>query len=574
MKNYLFTGLLACLCLVLGCKLPGGEHHAKIGKGGRVYGGTFRLSETEYFQTLYPLAVTDAFSAHIVSQIYAGLVKLNPENLSVIPCIARKWEVDSTHTQYTFHLRKGVFFHDNPCFPQGKGREIKARDFKYTFELACTKSPDNNSFPSTFKDRLMGANKYYESSSAGKPSVELTGVTVIDNYTLLLSLEKPSATFLFALANPVLSVIPREGIEKYGNQNKVGAGPFIYAGEKKSPDMVLLKRNPNYWGADEFGNQLPYLDSVEFYFMGSNQKELAEFKKGRLDVVFHLPSESVKQVVAENIKAFRDTPVQFILERIPEMSTQYYEFITSAGVFKNKKVRQAFCYAIDRNKIVEEVLKGEGSSGLYGITPPLFSGYDNSQIRGYSYDPEKARKLLAEAGYPNGQKLPKITLELNSGGARNTSVALEVQKQLKENINVNIEFNIVGFPQKLEDAKYARADMFRSAWTADYPSPENFLWILYGKTVPSSISEPSFPNVSRYVNADFDKLYEKAEYAATEEETYKYLTEAEQIAMEDAPVMVLWYDENYRILQSRVQNFPLSPVRMYINLESVYFGQH
>ena len=307
--------------------------------------------------------------------------------------------------------------------------------------------------------------------------------------------------------------------------------------------------------------------------MGSQQKELAAFKEGLLDVIFHLPPESVKEEVVDNITAFRDTPVKYMLERSPEMSTQYYDLISHRGAFTNKKVRQAFSYAIDRNKITEQILNGEGNPGIYGITPPLFKDYNDTSLKGYNLDVIKAKKLLAEAGYPDGKGFPKVTLELNSGGSRHVITALEIQKELKKNLNVDIDFNIVSFPQKLEDAKYAKADMFRSSWVADYPNPESFLSVFYGKTVPTSINEPSFPNIARYRNAAFDKLYESGMQANSKDEAYKLFLEAEKIAIEDAPVIVLWYDDNYRMLQARVRNFPVCPVQQYRNFSAVYFDE-
>jgi len=263
------------------------------------------------------------------------------------------------------------------------------------------------------------------------------------------------------------------------------------------------------------------------------------------------------------------------LERSADMSTQFYEFNLNNAVFKGdgngKKVRQAISYAIDRDKIIEKVLSGEAyGPGIYGITPPLFKGYNNSTIKGYSFDPEKAKALLAEAGYPDGDDFPTIKLELNSGGFRNTSVAFEVQKQLSAVLNINVELEIVPMSKLLEDRRNAKGDMFRRAWIADYPSPENFLLLLYGKNVPADLSEPSFLNSTRYINAEFDALYESGITADSLDEKYDNFVKAEQIAMNDAPVLVLWYDEEYRLLQSNIHNFHINAMH-YRDFSEVYF---
>src|ERR1043165_6758545 len=451
-------------------------------------------------------------------------------------------------------------FQDNDCFPEGKGREVKASDFKYSFEMLCCDSKDNSNFAATFKDRVVGANKFFEASK-GKPNGSIEGIKTPDDYTISITLTSPSTSFLFALASPAASVIAKEAYEKYGADMKVGTGPFMYV-DNGATDKVLLKRNNNYHGKDSLGNQLPFLDSVVISFLPTKKQELDNFQNGNLDMVIGLPSESIKDMVESQIADFQNKPPKYVLERSPEMASQYYEFNMTKEPFNNVKVRQAFCYALDRNKIVDDVLKGEAyGPGVNGISPPSFKGYDITKITGYDFDPEKAKKLLAEAGYPGGKGFPKVKIELNSGGAKNTNVVLEIQKQLMDVLNVNVDFEVVHQKQKMEDAKYARAEIFRAAWIADFPSPENFLWILYGATVPSDINQPSHPNTPRYKNEEFDKLFDAGKSAKTQEEGYADFLKAEQLMINDAPVMMLWYDENYRLVKSHVRDLYSNPMR-------------
>lgn len=561
--------LLPFMVLYTSCSNPTNTNNsARIAKGDKVYGGTLRINETEMYQTLYPAAITDIGSAHIANQIYEGLVKFNPKDLTIIPSIAEKWDIDAAGTTYTFHLKKGVFFQDNECFPEGKGRELKASDVNYSFELLCTDSKDNSNFSATFKDRVVGADKFFEISK-GKPNGAIEGIKVINDNTISITLTAPSASFLFALASPAASIIAKEAFDKYGLDIKVGTGPFVFV-EKAGDDRVVLKRNNNYYGMDSLGNQLPFLDSVVISFLPTKKQELDNFQNGDLAMIIGLPSESIKDLVESQIGNFQNKPPKYILERSPEMASQYYEFNLTKEPFNNVKVRKAFSYAINRNKIIEDVLKGEAyGPGINGISPPSFKGYDITKITGYDFDAEKAKKLLAEAGYPNGKGFPKVKIELNSGGSKNANVVLEIQKQLMDVLNVNVDFEVVPQKQKLEDEKYARAEIFRAAWIADFPSPENFLWILYGATVPADLTQPSFPNTTRYKNPEFDKLFEAGKSAKTLEESYDYFTKAEQIMMNDAPVMVLWYDENYRLVKSNVHNLFSNPMR-YRDYSQVY----
>ena len=238
------------------------------------------------------------------------------------------------------------------------------------------------------------------------------------------------------------------------------------------------------------------------------------------------------------------------------MGTEYYEMNLNSPALKDKRVRQAINYAIDRNGIIDKILKGEAyGPSENGITPPTFRDYDINSIRGFTYNVEKAKLLLAEAGYPGGRGFATLKLELNSGGYKNTSVAFEIQKQLMDNLGINIDLEVVSFNQKIEDERYGRGDLFRTAWIADYPSPDNFLFLFYGANVPEDTSLPSYPNVTRYKSKQFDELYEKALASSDKKEAFQYLLQAESIMMEDAPIIPLWYNERYRLIKSDVRSY-------------------
>lgn len=574
MKRYIIP-IVSLLLLLTACdtdQQTGKTSAEKITAAGpRVYGGTFRFNMTEPYQTLFPHSITDVMSSHIATHIYEGLVKFNPRDLSIKPCLAEKWEIDSSGTIYTFYLKKGVIFHDDICFKNNKGREVKAQDFKYSFELLCTSSWDNLLFQQTFKDKVVGANDYYHATVEGEEDIDLEGVKVIDDYTLQITLEKPSYSFMYILAHPATSVIAQEAFRRYGIDSRIGTGPFIFTQETDTPWKLYLAKNKNYHRYDTLGNRLPFLDSVIVSFISTQKAELAAFQDGKLEVITGLPGESIIKVLEEQIAYFQSDNPKYLLDRSPKMTTHYYEFNTRKGIFKDERIRKAFSYAIDRNEILDNVLKGQGlSAGIYGITPPSFNGYDISRIKGYDLDLLKARELLAEAGYPNGKGFPSVVLELNSGGTRNEAVAVEFQRQIWANLNINVRLLVVPFEQKLEDARLGKADIFRTAWVADYPSPESFLWVLYGKNVPASFRQPSFPNTPRYVNERYDQLYEKGISTINTAKSYDYFLKAEQIMINDAPILVLWYDEIYILKQAYVKNYFSNPIEYY-DFSEVYF---
>ena len=542
-------------------------------KGGKQYGGVFKVNEEEYFRTLYPLNMGEVTAHRIANQIYEGLVKLNQTTLVVEPSIAEKWTIDEAATTYTFSLRRGVLFHDDACFSDGKGREVTAKDIKYCLDLLCTQSADNKGFDFV-KDRIAGARAFWDATAKGKkPAGGVEGVKVIDDYTVEIKLNQPFSSFLHILAMPFGYVFPKEAVEKYGKEmrNKtVGTGAFQMKTVKEN-ETVILVRNPNYWGTDEYGNQLPFLDAIKVSFIKDQMSALLEFKQGNLDMIFRLPLELSDEIVSRSGELLGEYK-QYQYQESAAMTMQYYGFLNTGKVFNDKKVRQAFCYAIDREKIVTHTVKGQGIPGIYGIAPPSFSTYDTEAIKGYNFDANKSRKLMAEAGFPEGKGFPELTLNINSGGGRNTQVAEAIQKMLQENLNIKVNISKMPFHQHLENTESAKFDFWRAGWVADYPDPENFLTLLWSDHLPKGdiAKGKTYLNTFRYKNAEFDRLFEEALKTVDEKKRNDLFRQADQIAISDAAYMPLFYAKDQRILQAHVKDFPQNAME-YRLLEKTYF---
>ncbi len=557
---------------LLGCGEENGGVHKTTTyqelKGGRFEGGTFRLNENEYFHDLFPHAIIDATGSRIGYQIYEGLVKFNPHDLSIEPGIAKNWEKDSSGTLYTFHLRENVYFHRAPFFDNKEERKVTAQDFKFCFELLCSDHSHDAGYEQTFKGVVKGAEKYHKASRDTPPSYGVSGIKVLDDYTLQIKLKKPFAPFIYLLASPFTAVFPPQAYKARGFDMRIGTGPFrldtLIANKK-----VVLLQNQDYYKYDKFGNQLPYLDTIEVSFLPSKEKEVMAFKKGQLDMIYQLPTEAIIEVLETKKNAPQHK--RYIQQRTPEMSVEYYGFLTSKKIFSNKKIRKAFNYAIDREYICDKVLGGEVyAPAQHGITPPTIKGYDISTIKGYHFDTTKARELLAKAGYEQGKNFPIITLDVNAGGGRNLKVAKAVKKQLKDHLNVTVKINKLSLNEKIRKTKHGQSQFWRTGWIADYPHPQNFLMLLYGGNVPATTDTTSFPNTTRYSSNVFDKLYKKGLRATTTEKSYKYFRRAEQKAIKEAPVIPLWYEESYRILQPYVRHFPNNAMQ-YRDFTKVWF---
>jgi oligopeptide transport system substrate-binding protein len=221
MKNF-FPFIIAFAVLIFSACDSGNQKSKEQtqGKGGIKYGGMFRYNETEYFKTLYPLSITEVVGHHIVTQIYEGLVGFNPKDLTIDPMLAESWTVDSSFTTYKFKIRKGVMFHDDACFKDGKGRAVTANDFVYCYNLLCTPDSKNNGF-AFFRDIVKGATALYTArqNKAGEAeALAAWGVKALDDSTLQVTLEKPYADLLNRLALPFCWVFPKEAVDYYKGQ--------------------------------------------------------------------------------------------------------------------------------------------------------------------------------------------------------------------------------------------------------------------------------------------------------------------------------------------------------------------
>jgi peptide/nickel transport system substrate-binding protein len=552
---------IALSLLAFGCKTnPQGSEKKQSEKNG----ATFTMAETNEIGTLYPLAITSQVEGLITSQIHEGLVKLNPKTLEPIPGITEKWDLSKEGKLITFYLKKGVHFQDDKCYSDGIGPELTSKDIKYTFELLCTKAETNLQFESTLKDRLAGATEFYNKSVKA-----ISGLKIIDDYTFSLELSRPSLSFLKLLANPTMAIVNETAVKAYGKDLKTGIGAFIYDVSSTKEKVVLIK-NPNYYGTDSAGFSLPYLDTVVIKILPSIEEGLSLFENQQLDLINTLPSLRVKDVVEKNLAEFTSHPPKSLLQREPEMISQFYIFNTKQPPYDNQNIRKAINYAIDRDKLVDNVLKGQAiGPAVYGITPNTFKDYDITKINGYTLDVKKAKQLLTEGGFPGGIGFPEMKILINSGNSRNSSIAVEIQKQLKENLNINVIFEALPNVQKFDLQMHGKSDIYRDGWVADYASPESFLSLFVGDAVPKEMYVASFPNTSRYQNTNYDEYFKKGRDFSSKDSSYYYFMKAEQLLINEAVVIPLWYEGSYRLMTSKVKGLILNPMHYY-DLTKVY----
>ncbi|MFQ5532493.1 MAG: ABC transporter substrate-binding protein [Candidatus Methylomirabilales bacterium] len=467
--------------------------------------------------SLDPVHITDTVSHAVASELFDGLVTFD-HTLTIRPAIAQRWTVSEDGRTYTFHLRPGVRFHN--------GRTVTAEDFRYSFERLL--DPKTRSERTWILEKLEGARGFMTGKSSG-----VSGIEVLGPHQLQLTLERPFAPFLALLAYPAASVVPREAVERWGRRfstHPMGTGPFGFV-EWHHDDRVILEANKHYFqGA-------PYLDRIVFRVIPDEMTRFQEFKAGNLEHT-DIPTGLFRVIQSE-------PSVRSMLVSGPSLGINALQFNLEKPPFRrNRKVRQAFNYAVDKKAVANVILEGRVLPAR-SILPPGVLGY-NPDLRGYPYNREKAGRLLVEAGYEGGRGLPPLTLYYNTGLV-NRKIAEFVQGALRR-IGVTVELRELDWPAYLNLVDGGEAQFFRLGWLADYPDPENFLTVLF-----HSRNIGSKGNLSRYANPKVDALLDRADQTMDVRERARLYQEAEKIIVADAPWIFLHYYSTDVLIQPWVK---------------------
>ncbi|WP_186279926.1 ABC transporter substrate-binding protein [Fluviicola chungangensis] len=535
-------------------------------------GGSFKMALDNTPSTFIAREVNDVYSFELLSQVMEGLVSFNAEDLSLQPQIAEKWSISGDGTVFTFTIRDDVYFHNNPVFESLEDRKLTVDDVLFTFEKACKPNADGNptaAYMFLLSNQVKGAKEYYEGKAKS-----ISGMKVKKNQ-FEITLLNPDQTYINKLANLSASIVSKKIVEANKETDVVGTGPFCFTPPTEDETYILLK-NPDYYMVDNKGNALPYLDSVVFYVQTRKLEQLEMFEQGKTLLISGLPTSRITEMLEGRISDFNAQPPLKELYNNPLLTTQYYFFNMNDPRFKDVRVRKAFNYAIDRKRLADNVLRNQYYEyGIYGITPPIgsvFKGYNFSEIKKYGYDfnPELAKQLLAEAGYPDGKGFGSVDLRVDISDL-NTAVAEELADQIYQTLGINVNIDGSNFEQRNEDGNMGRGDLFRTAWVADYSSPETFLGNFYGKLVPKEKDVPSSGNQSRYVNPLFDQYFEEGR-SADQKRRLELFSKAEIELMKDPPIIPLWYANDFTLSYSRVRNLKNNPME-FLDLRRVYIKE-
>ncbi|MFC2010612.1 peptide ABC transporter substrate-binding protein [Chloroflexota bacterium] len=492
-------------------------------------GGVLNLYDIDP-HTLDPATASDSTSTQYIVQIFSGLVRLG-DDLEPAADIATEWEVSNDGRTYTFYLREDVRFQD--------GRAVTADDFKYSWERACSPVTDSST-AATYLGDIVGV---YEVLAG--ISTEISGVSVVSDYTLEVTIDAPKSYFLSKLTYPTAYVVDSNDVESGGGWwlSPNGTGPFKLT-EWDQSNRLVLERNDLYYG------RVAALDSVVFHLWGGIPMNM--YETGEIDVA---------GVSAYYIDRVTDKTGPFYDEMVtaPELSFYYIGFNTNSPPFDDVNIRRAFTRAVDKDKLVSLVYR-EMVQRADGILPPGIPGF-NEDLSGLGYDPEAAMQLINESSYGSVANLPPITITTAGYGGAISQYLEAVVHQWQENLGVEVTV------RQLEPERFIyylieeKDEMFEWGWIADYPHPQDFLDILFHSGVENNISE--------YSNPEVDGLLDTAGVELDIERSMSLYQQAEQIMVDDAACLPLWFGENYILVKPYVKGYMPNPMGI-VMLNEVY----
>ncbi|MBC3757662.1 ABC transporter substrate-binding protein [Hyunsoonleella sp. SJ7] len=491
----------------------------------------FRYNEYANINTLDPAFSRTLQDNSVCNQLFNSLVQFD-DNLNILPSIAKDWTISEDGLTYQFSLRNDVYFHKHELFGMDSTRTVVADDFTYSF------------------------NRLRDEKLAPPGSWVLNKVDdfkAINDTLFEIKLTQPFPAFIGLLTMKYCSVVPKEIVEHYGTEfrsHPIGTGPFKFKRWEENIKLVF-RRNENYFERDSLGNQLPYLEAVSLTFLPDKQSEFLQFAQGNIDFLRSLDA-SYKDELLTADGQLRDKYAKTInMIRGPYLNTEYLGFYLDSETPEIQSVllRKAINYGFDRKKMMVYLRNGIGNPANGGFIPIGLPGYNQSI--GFTYQPKKAKQLVKQFIKETGIQNPEITLVTTSNYL---SFCEFIQRELEK---TGLKINVDVMPEAtLRSARSnGKVDMFRSSWVADYLDAENYLSIFYSKNFA-----PGGSNYFHFNDQLFDSLYNTA-FSVTDIEKRKLLyTQMDSLAMENAIMVPLFYDEVVRFTQKDVKGLGINPI--------------
>lgn len=470
--------------------------------------------------TLDPARIRDIYGLPVSQQLFDGLVEFD-QTLNISPALAQFWKASRDGLTWTFTLRKGVKFHH--------GREVTADDVVYSFTRIL--DPKTKSGAADLFAGIRGAREFRE----GKVT-SVSGLIPLDRHTVQVVLNEAPVPFVSVLAVGHAKIVPKDVVEREGEAfgtHPIGTGPFRFVRWERGKEIVVAA-NPEYFAGQ------PKLSRVVYRIFTGNQWDAAyeEFQRGNLEDT-PIPTRDYRRIVAGG---------NHLYVKRPMFSIRHLGFNTRVSPLDDQRVRQALIYAVDREALIQEVSLGRFAMA-HGILPPGTQGF-NPALKGYRYDPQRARDLLSQAGYSGGRGLPVIPVW---SSVRREEIVQELEKIRKywESVGVQAEIHyLTDWPTYLKKLGEKQFPVFLHAWYADVPDPDNFLFKLFHSRGPR--------NFFGYSNPVTDELLLRARNERDLQRRIDLYRRAEQLILDDAPIIPILHHTYERLFQPYVRSIEVN----------------
>jgi peptide/nickel transport system substrate-binding protein len=566
MKTGFYHFTLSILVLVFAsCAHKKDTKEGIQGKGDVNYGGVFSIMSSEKIGTLFPISSSSIYTHRMGSQLFETLLKTDPISGSILPSLAYRYTINETTTKFTFHLRKGVFFHDDPCFPGNRGRELNAYDIKKTLEYACSDEFPNEIYWLLIS-KIQGAKSYYSDLTKRKEGI--SGIQIIDENTLSIQLRYPFVGFDKLLVHGSLGIFPQEAVSYYGkniHKHPIGTGPFKL--KKWNSSTLELERNNKYWRFDSFGNKLPYLDGIKVTYAKEKKDELNAYRKKQIHAVLKIPAEDIEYALGNLADAQAGRNIQSTIDSKSALHTAYLGYSVNKVPYNNVKVRQALNQAINLDHIVDNILQGDGFTCINGFVPAM-PCYNSKKVKATGYNIIHSKEKLAEAGYPLGTNFPIINYYVNANsGSTQHKIAIEMAKQWKEVLHISTHIVLCSIEERDKAIISGAAHVWRGGWIADYADPENFLNLFYSKNIQENSATS---NPFKYNSKQFDLFFEKAMREQNQQRRESLFVKCDQKIIDEAIILPLFNQDFTTMINKSITNFTVNDSQI-IDFSIIFF---
>ncbi len=498
--------------------------------------------------SLDPAVAFDSVSLKVVYQIYETLYQYDYNNQNqIIPLLAESMpKVSENQLVYTFKIKEGIKYHPTKWI-KNKKRIVMAKDFVNQIKRLAFLPTKGQGFW-LFDGKVKGINDFR--SSVGNDlkkmfETPIEGIKIIDDFTFSIELLKPFPQMIYAMAMAFVTPIPEEviwGLENNLTNYEVGTGPY-YLEKLQRSHKIKLKAFDDY-----HNSQYPKSGNFEFPIMKEAQTRWLNFLKNKIDF-FPMTTEHFDVALDKlgNLKKeFGDQG--FVLKKTPSMTYWWISFNMKDKILgKNKNLRMAIAHAINFPKFIEKFTNNTGIKANSIYHPSVF-GYDKDHKLPYSYNPEKAKEFLKQAGFPDGKGLPVFNFDTRSNDNSTLNKAEFIKVEL-EKIGIKIKIVANNFPTFLQKAQKGELQFWQDGWALDYPDSENILQLLYSENHPPGI------NASYYKNADVDKLISQVSILENGLEKKMLMKEIEQKVLDDVVWIMQFYSQTYILHHSKIHNY-------------------